>query len=142
MYTIPIRDSEEPNIFAMESKRYFEQSDMMITVVKKEFKHKFPSKYVLGMLNSKLFYVWLKYRGKLKGKALELYGRPLEEIPVKVPTEEIRDSIINSVTKILDSNNNDDVQENMNIIDRSLYQLYNLTEGEISIVESEFNNGF
>ena len=91
------------NIFALETRHYFEQSDIMITVIKEDYSKTFPPKYILGLLNSKLMYVWLLNRGKLKGKLLELYGKPLEEIPVKEPTAEIRDCIVDCVIKILET---------------------------------------
>lgn len=38
--------------------------------------------YILGYLNSKLFYDWFYYNGKRKGLYLELYATPLKESPV------------------------------------------------------------
>lgn len=38
--------------------------------------------YLLALLNSKPYYAWLFYKGKRKGKLLELYSQPLGEIPV------------------------------------------------------------
>lgn len=40
-------------------------------------------KYILGLLNSKLYFVWLYHKGKRKGETLELYQKPLSEIPIK-----------------------------------------------------------
>jgi len=37
-------------------------------------------KYVLALLNSKLYFVWLYFKGKRKGEMLELYQKPLSEI--------------------------------------------------------------
>ena len=37
-------------------------------------------KYILGLLNSKLYYVWLYHKGKRKGETLELYQKPLSKI--------------------------------------------------------------
>ncbi len=126
------------NIFALETKHYFEQSDIMITVIKDEYYKTFPPKYILGLLNSKLMYVWLLKRGKLKGKSLELYGKPLEEIPIKEPTPEIRDNVVNAVTEILklDKQNKECRVKLMQIIDQNIYRLYNLSDFEITIVEN------
>ena len=130
------------NIFALETRHYFEQSDIMITVIKEDYSKTFPPKYILGLLNSKLMYVWLLNRGKLKGKLLELYGKPLEEIPVKEPTAEIRDCIVDCVIKILETEqeNKKQITALMNIIDNNLYKLYNLSEAEIKIVEEINSN--
>ena len=40
-------------------------------------------KYILALLNSKLYYVWLYNRGKRKGESLELTATPLSEIPIR-----------------------------------------------------------
>ena len=39
-------------------------------------------KFLLGILNSKIIYKWLYYRGKRKGEMLELYQEPLSKIPI------------------------------------------------------------
>lgn len=39
--------------------------------------------YILALLNSRLYYQWLYHRGKRKGEMLELYAKPLREIPIK-----------------------------------------------------------
>jgi TaqI-like C-terminal specificity domain len=40
-------------------------------------------KYLLALLNSKLYFFWLYRRGKRKGEMLELYQKPLSEVPIK-----------------------------------------------------------
>ena len=124
------------NTFALETRQYYEQSDLMITVIKKNFELQFPSKYVLALLNSKLYYVWLKNRGKLKGDMLEIYGKPLEEIPIKQPTKEQAFNIIQLVNTIIET---DDLSY-MENIDEEIYKIFELTDKEINIVE-EVNNG-
>jgi len=37
----------------------------------------------LGLLNSKLTWYWLRHKGKMKGRMLELYSKPLGDIPFK-----------------------------------------------------------
>ena len=88
------------NIFAMESKGYYEQSDLMITVIKPEYTELFPPKYILGLLNSKLYYVWLKNRGKVKGDLFEIYGKPLEEIPIQKANKADVEKVIHDIVKI------------------------------------------
>lgn len=41
--------------------------------------------YVLGYLNSELFYRWYKNRGKYKGENMEFYSTPLKETPIIYP---------------------------------------------------------
>lgn len=120
------------NIFALETRHCYEQSDLMITVIKNEYKQKFPTKYVLAILNSKLYYVWLHNKGKLKGDMLELYGTPLEEIPMKEATRETIERLIGLVDEALDNPNDMSIQ---NKIDYLVYDVYGLSENEKEIVE-------
>lgn len=121
------------NIFALESKGYFEQSDIMITVIKPQYCSDYPPQYVLGLLNSKLYYVWLRNRGKVKGDMLELYGKPLEEIPIMKPDRITSEKISSLVNGILDRTIN--MEEAMIEIDILVYNLFGLSEKEISLVE-------
>jgi adenine-specific DNA-methyltransferase len=59
-------------------------------------------KYILGLLNSKLYYVWLYNKGKRKGETLELYQKPLSEVPIKCVSQEVQDSIVSMVDEIMD----------------------------------------
>jgi len=40
-------------------------------------------KYILALLNSKLYYLWLYYRGKRKGEFLELYQNHFQKFQLK-----------------------------------------------------------
>ena len=123
------------NIFALDTKQCYEQSDIMITIIKKGYQKVYPPKYVLGLLNSKLYYFWLKNRGKLKGDMLELYGKPLEEIPIINAPDDIKTNIIDCVTDLLEENGHNDVL--LSKIDRLVYKACNLTNEEIKIIEGE-----
>ncbi|MFN2511731.1 MAG: Eco57I restriction-modification methylase domain-containing protein [Pyrinomonadaceae bacterium] len=95
-------------------------------------------KYILAILNSKLLFVWLYHKGKRKGEMLELYQKPLSEIPIKriSPHEQMR--FIKLVDRILAAKQRD-VQADTSAleleIDRLVYRLYELTDDEIAIVE-------
>ena len=121
------------NIFALETKKCYEQSDLMITVIRPEYQNEYPAKYVLALLNSKLYYVWLKNKGKLKGDMLEIYGAPLEEIPVKSTSEDQKKDIINLVESLLADPND---SEAMNRLDETIYQVFELTENEKELVRN------
>jgi adenine-specific DNA-methyltransferase len=58
-------------------------------------------KYLLALLNSKLYFIWLYHRGKRKGETLELYKEPLSEIPVKMASAQTQRSIVDLVDQIL-----------------------------------------
>jgi type I restriction-modification system DNA methylase subunit len=95
-------------------------------------------KYILALLNSRLYYLWLYHRGKRKGEMLELYQQPLSEIPIKRISEEKQRPFIKLVDRILAAKNRDpkaDTTAWEREIDRLVYELYGLTEEEIAIVE-------
>jgi len=102
-------------------------------------------KYILALLNSKLYYLWLYHRGKRKGESLELYQKPLSEIPIKKIPEDDQKPFIDGVDKILAITKDDDylksatkqakVKEYEKQIDQMVYKLYGLTKEEIKIVE-------
>jgi len=101
-------------------------------------------KYILALLNSKLYYLWLYYRGKRKGEILELIAKPLSEIPIKKIAKEDQQPFIDLVDKILAITKDEDYLENPvkqemvkeyeRQIDQMVYKLYDLTEEEIKII--------
>ncbi|HAW59554.1 MAG TPA: hypothetical protein DCX03_11200, partial [Bacteroidales bacterium] len=89
--------------------------------------------FVLALLNSRLYYLWLYYRGKRKGESLELYWKPLSEIPIKKiskldqkPFISVTDKIL-AITKDEDYPYNPDkqakVKEFERQIDKMVYEL-------------------
>ena len=95
-------------------------------------------KYILGLLNSKLYYIWLYHKGKRKGETLELYQKPLSEIPIKKSSLDIQNSIVKIVDKIIafkKASPNQDTSLLERQIDTIVYDIYGLTDAEIKIVE-------
>lgn len=95
--------------------------------------------YLLGVLNSKLIYTWLYYRGKRKGQMLELYRTPLSEIPIAAGTPDQKQAIEKLVREIIAAKTANPVADTSALesqIDQLVYQLYNLTPEEIAIVEA------
>ena len=95
-------------------------------------------KYILGLLNSKLYYTWLYHKGKRKGETLELYQKPLSEIPIKRVSSEVQNSIIKIVDEIIthkktDSRYDTSVLEQK--IDTIVHNIYGLTDSEIKFIE-------
>lgn len=90
-------------------------------------------KYILALLNSKLYYFWLYNKGKRKGESLELYYTPLTEIPVKEISKDKQRPFIDLVDKII-KKKGADTPELEKKIDEMIYKLYDLTEEEIKIV--------
>ena len=95
-------------------------------------------KYILALLNSRLYYVWLYHRGKRKGETLELYRKPLSEIPIKCAATDIQSSIVEIVDTIIalkKSNPCHDTSILERKIDAIVYRIYNLSDAEIKAVE-------
>jgi hypothetical protein len=97
-------------------------------------------KYVLALLNSKIYYLWLYYKGKRKGEMLELYQKPLSQIPIKNVSIEQQQPFITLVDKILTTKRTNTTADTTALeaqIDQLVYQLYGLTDEEIKIVEEQ-----
>jgi hypothetical protein len=97
--------------------------------------------FLTGFLNSNVFkYCFADNFPELQGNAKELNKVIFQEIPVKLPTEEEEKPFVALVNKILAAKKADakaDTSEAEAEIDRLVYKLYDLTEEEISIIESE-----
>ncbi len=102
-------------------------------------------KYILALLNSRLYYLWLYHRGKRKGETLELIAKPLSQIPIpKIP---LRDQapFIQMVEEIFQLINSDGYvlckskQQKVLLLEKSInikvYELFELTDAEIEYVE-------
>jgi len=103
-------------------------------------------KYILALLNSKLCYQWLYHRGKRKGEMLELYQKPLSEIPIKKISPEAQKPFIDLVDEILEITSAKDYdpknppieQKELEAqIDDMIYDLYGLTKDEVDIIEGK-----
>lgn len=95
-------------------------------------------KYVLALINSRLYFLWLYFKGKRKGEMLELYQKPLSEIPIKHISPDKQKPFIRLVDRILAAKARDasaDVSGLEREIDELVYALYGLTREEIKLVE-------
>lgn len=95
------------------------------------------AKYMLGLFNSKL----MNYVFKLLSTNSNVNGYEVDNLPVVQKVDSIiKESIINSVSKILDIKATDifaDTSFEEQEIDQLVYKLYNLTPEEIAIVEGK-----
>jgi adenine-specific DNA-methyltransferase len=97
-------------------------------------------KYILALLNSKLYFFWLYNKGKRKGESLELYYTPLTEIPIKIIEEVQQELFIEIIDKIINLKQSQEDTTNLEQqIDALVYKLYDLTPDEIAIVENSTN---
>ncbi len=146
----------EYNKFAYDDKQYFNDGgDIRIIVINKE--SKYSTKYILGILNSKLMNFFYNFIGRRKGKVLEYFVEPLGKIPIKTINFDdsiecqSHDRIVSLVEQMLESkkllhtaktDKDKTYYENKctdldRAIDSEVYKLYGLTEEEIKIVEGK-----
>lgn len=69
------------NTFAYSDGPWYASSDVYFIASPRQ---PFTLWYLLALLNSAPYYAWLCYKGKRKGRLLELYSAPLREIPIPV----------------------------------------------------------
>lgn len=117
-----------------ESPWYFRTDVYSITI---NDKNKYNYKYLLGILNSKLCYIWLYYKGKRKGNVLELFPSSLNKIPIKSINATEQQRIISLVDRIIELKKQDkNTKELENKIDEMVYDLYELTEDEKELIRT------
>ncbi len=123
---VPQRAME--NIFAYSSGEFYASADVYYIT-----KSQKPLKYLLAILNSKLIYFWLYNRGKRKGKSLELYAKPLSQIPIPQMEKELEKKIIDIVDNIFDLEKLD--RKSLHSIDELIFKYYNITDEEKQLIE-------
>ena len=98
-------------------------------------KNGFTLKYILGLLNSKLYYFWLYHKGKLKGITLELYQKPLSEIPIKYSDEQ--DQIVKIVDLIINkTKNGESILQQEKELNQLIYDLYKISKEEQAFIDA------
>ncbi|MEA3428175.1 MAG: DNA methyltransferase, partial [Thermodesulfobacteriota bacterium] len=151
---VPYRASK--NRFSYDNEQYFNNGgDIRVIVLKPNIN--ISIKYILGIVNSKLLNWYYQFIGKPKGNSREYFNKPLSLIPIRTidfsnPTEKAdHDLMVNLVNQMLDVNKKladagnpqakDMLQRQIEAtdkqIDQLVYKLYDLTNEEIKIVESE-----
>ncbi|HCS74449.1 MAG TPA: hypothetical protein DIW17_11325, partial [Clostridiales bacterium] len=132
---VPYRTKE--NAFAYNNEEWFCRSDVYVITSKE--KEEVDLFYLLGVLNSKLSYIWLYNRGKRKGEVLELFQVPLSEIPViSLSTHDKKriSSLASDITNIKLKQEDADTSILEKEIDQILYKAHKLTEAEVSIIKN------
>lgn len=133
------------NCFGYNDTEWYGATDIYyITECKQEYR----LKYILALLNSRLYYIWLYHKGKRKGEILELFQIPLSEIPIKKANEDIQNKFVSVVDKILAITQTNDYLENQEKqdaikeyekqIDIMVYKLYDLTYDEVLFIDKNF----
>ena len=112
-------------------------------------------KYLTGLLNSKVIYFWLFFKGKKQGDQLQIDKEPLLQIPLIKPEDEnIIKYIANRVDAIIQASqtlencqlpNQIDFYKNLNVsreneINQKIYDLYNLSDDDKMEIEKVWGN--
>jgi adenine-specific DNA-methyltransferase len=92
--------------------------------------------FLTAILNSKLFYFWLKKKGKVKGNNLELYHKPLCEIPIKFFDRKITSDLENCINEIFVEKNINEIRKIDKKINNIINEMYKLTPQEINYLEN------
>lgn len=125
------------NTFGYTTEELYASGDVFYIILKEEYKNLINILYLLGILNSKLYYFWLYNKGKRKGDILEMYQQPLSEIPMKIISKEEQQKYVQIVERIIELKKLDkDTQELEKQVDEMIYDLYELTEEEKELVRN------
>jgi len=130
---VPYRSKE--NAFAYNNGEWFCRSDCYVITTRNP---NYALRFLLPLLNSRLYFQWLFHRGKRKGKMLEMFQVPLSELPVKQVDTSGQKQMIALSQRIVAAKQRDvdaDVTALQRQIDQLVYALYDLTSKEIQIVE-------
>lgn len=131
------------NTFGFNNISWYSSADVYYIKTKDE---KYNLKYILALLNSKLFFLWLSHKGKRKGDMLELYQKPLSEIPIIFSSEMILFEILIKMLLLIKSNSqinetikNDHIANFFEeVIDGCVFELYfedHMKEKGINIID-------
>ena len=128
------------NAFSLSQKEWFCLSDCYVIRPNKDSPD---IRYILSLLNSKLFYLWLYYRGKRKGEVLELVSQPLSQIPIKILDDKAQIKHVTLVDKIYEITSSEDYApanrpaEQLaleELVDELVFDIYELTDEERQLV--------
>ena len=78
---------------------------------------------------------------KRKGKQLELFQKPLSEVPIKLGTNIVKNKIIDLVDIVLDNNKINPNANTLDLeqqIDTLVYKLYELSYEKVLLIEPDF----
>lgn len=128
------------NKFAYSEEPWFAATDVFFITPKND---KTSMKAILGLLKSRLYFVWLYNRGKRKGNNLELIQTPLTEIPIPKMTEIQVKTLSKLVDQVLAlTKNNGPMEQIENLeheINEIIYFIFNLSAEQISSVDKFWN---
>lgn len=122
-----------------DNKDYYCKDTFFVASLIENRKEDFELKFFLAILNSKLlhFYYGNIYKGThIAGGYLHYLIGYLYSLPVAEPTKKQQNDIVALVNKILKAKNSNEFKELDNKIDKLIYDLYDLDQESIKIVNS------
>ena len=128
------------NVFGFNNRNWYASADVYF-ITKNEKEINVSLKYLLGLLNSHLYYIWLYHRGKRKGEDLELYATPLNQIPIPMKNKNNSETIseiervVNKILEIKEEDPSSDVSLFEEEIDNLVYKLYKLDDEEVRLIK-------
>ena len=128
------------NKFAFTKEDFFASADVYFITNKKNYPLIDELFSLNGILNSKLFYFWFKKKGKVKGEMLELFYKPLCEVPVKELSNNNVKDIKNLLNQINITNNKIKNQKVIDELNKKIYHIYDLDKDEITFIENFYPN--
>lgn len=122
---IIVRQRCKTNMFAYSNDEYFGSADIYYLSSKNRNINIF---YILGYLNSDIFYKWYRINGKSKGYNLEFYSTPLKETPIYYPNN---NEEIEYVEKLVKKQINKFSEEVQKKIEKYFSYAYNIDNTKI-----------
>ena len=96
-------------------------------------------KYILAILNSKIAHYWFIYNGKRRGVGFDIGVQKFGQFPIvktDLSNQQKLELIVDQILTAKKANPQADTTELEREIDQLVYELYDLTEEEIAIVEN------
>lgn len=112
------------NTFGYNEGEWYASCDVYFITKTKDSPTELP--YILALLNSKLYFVWLYLMGKRKGEALELYQTPLSEIPIKIADEKIQKKIVKLSENLIHSFDS----YSWDALNNTIYDMFGVTQND------------
>lgn len=123
------------NTFAYNEIEWFCRSDCYVITSKNNV---LDLKCLLALLNSDTYFFWLYYRGKRKGEVLELFQKPLSEIPIANMSDTIKHELSLLADEIISRKNENRYGNTLDLetqINEIVYKLFGFSGKEIELIK-------
>jgi len=154
---ILIRQTADRFICSYDNEGYYILNTLYSLKIRPEYKNEISYKYVLALLNSKLYSFLYRTLVREEGKLFpQLKIFHIQHSPVIIPSQKIQDKIIKMTDVIIENykklSNNDklptnfenelklEINRNLNIIDKMIYKIFSLSDEEILEIEKSMDN--